>query len=352
MRYNLDIEKKELILTIFKNTYVFDIDDLNIILQDDTGELFIMWFIENDELFCNNYKKMHILEKIFNLPYELYDWVFIDGDKYNLHRNNISYSQKNDIKFTSELKIINSYNGKIINNNFKYSLKNQYWLVEENEKQYYILNCSDVLIKLSYNDIDILNTFKKNYWIVSKNNNINDVKNYVHTNILETNSEKLSFKKIFLHKLISSKNNNLELKTFDNINILHINSDIYDNRIENLKLEYKKNRKCNAKILPYIQDCGEKKLPKYVVYYDERYGESEEEKNTKNQEEKKKFIDFRKNKIKNNEEFVDTRKTRQFFKIENHPKIDKVWQSTKSYLKTIEFKYEETINKLTELNNM
>ena len=351
MRYKFNIEKQELILTIEKNTYLFDIADLNIILQDDEGYLFTIWFLENDELFCNSYKKMHILEKIYDVSYELYDWIFLDDNKYNLHRNNISFSQKNDIKFPPELKIISVHDGKIINNNFIRSVKNQYWLVEEEGKQYYIINCDGVLIKLSYNDIDILNIYKKNYWVISKNKNTQGV-NYANTNILETNSNKLSYKKIFLHKLIYSKNNKVEIKTVDNLNIIHINSDIYDNRIENLKLEYKKNRKCNAKLLPDIKDCEEKKLPKYVVYYDERYGESDEEKGTRNQEEKKKFIELRKNKIKNNEEFIDTRKTRQFFKIENHPRLDKVWQSTKSNLKTIEFKYEETINKLTEINNM
>ena len=335
--------------------YRFDIDDLNIILNNEDNKLISTWILENNELFCNDYKIIHVLEKLFNLPYELHDWVFLDNDKYNLHRNNITYSQKCNILLFPQLKIIKMHDGKIINSNFIHTIKNQYFLVEENEKQYYIFICDNLLIKLSLNDIDFINIYKKNYWIIYKynsNNNLKTISNYAHTNILETIDNKLFYKKIFLHKLIYSKNNNIALKSLDNINIIHINSDIYDNRIENLKLEYKKNRKCNAKILPYIQDCGEKKLPKYVVYYDERYGESEEEKNTKNQEEKKKFIDFRKNKIKNNEEFVDTRKTRQFFKIENHPKIDKVWQSTKSYLKTIEFKYEETINKLTELNNM
>ena len=106
MKYNFDILKQELTLVICKNMYMFDMEDLNIILQNDNGELFTMWFIENEELFCNSYKKMHILEKILNLPYELYDWVFLDGSKYNLHRNNISYTQKNYIKFHPELKII------------------------------------------------------------------------------------------------------------------------------------------------------------------------------------------------------------------------------------------------------
>jgi hypothetical protein len=165
-------------------------------------------------------------------------------------------------------------------------------------------------------------------------------------------NNKLVYKKIYLHKLIFE--NNIQKNYDENgSNILHINGDIYDNREENLKIEYKKTRKINAKEVPsIILNNLNVKLPKYVVYYKEKYGESEQEKKIKDPELKKKFIIDRKIKLNNKELFEDDRKTREFFKIENHPKTIKSWCSCKSIKKTIETKYSETLIKLEMFNKM
>lgn len=44
-------------------------------------------------------------------------------------------------------------------------------------------------------------------------------------------------------------------------------------------------------------------------------------------------------------------RSREFFKIDKHPKLEKSWATTKSYKYTIQEKLQEAKNKLSELDN-
>lgn len=99
-----------------------------------------------------------------------------------------------------------------------------------------------------------------------------------------------------------------------------------DNRIENLRWATqseqnsntdKRNRKQNAKPLP--EGLKQSDIPKYVVYYHE---------------------------ILNKE----TGRFREYFKIEKHPKLDKIWIGTKSMSISIQDKLQMAKDKLKELN--
>jgi hypothetical protein len=340
---------KSMSITVKKLTYFFDIDDYDSLAYN--GETVnITWNVCKDELFLFlNGNLIHILEKIFSIPYDLYDWIYIDNNKYNIKRDNITYTQKCNIILPIELTIIKKYDGIIITTNFIHKIKNIYWLIDDNNVKYYILTCGDNLIKIDYQYIDIvLNTYEKHIWVCYKN--IIFDKNYAHVKVLQSNG-KLIYSTVFMHKLLFSIAHNIILDSLDDINIIHDNSDIYDNRISNLRLECIKTIKKEKNIIPkdfFINNV----LPKYLVYYNEKYGESEEEKKLENKKDKKDFIEFRKNKIKNNETFIDTRKSRNFFIIENHPKLEKVWVSIKSNGSSIKYKYEEALKKLEELNNI
>lgn len=129
---------------------------------------------------------------------------------------------------------------------------------------------------------------------------------------------------IYLHQLIckTEHGDESETKSVDYININKL-----DNRIENLRCATqseqnsntdKRARKHNAKPLP--EGLTQSDLPKYVVYYHEWL----------------------------NKEHT---RSREFFTIDKHPKLQKIWATTKSNKYTIQEKLQESKNKLSELDN-
>lgn len=192
---------------------------------------------------------------------------------------------------------------------------NNYSLVydknDELKKEFYIMYFSDN--KYFYFSVENLDNVLNKTWY--ENNN------YIATMIME-NKKKVNK---YLYQFICENNNNDEE---DNYVINYKNGNKMDNRIENLEwitkeqklilnINEPKKEKSNARKLP--DDLIVKKMPKYVGYRLE---------------------------IRNKESGA----FRDFFVIENHPKLKGRWESSKSKKIDINERYQSTINKLEELN--
>ena len=197
--------------------------------------------------------------------------------------------------------------------------KNILYLVRNNltNEQYYKMTCGEnVFTLLSIEDVAQIKNIKpfRPCWTLGVNSR------YV--------TGRLKDKTHYLHRFVMKNQYPNDDKLIDKkFSIDHINRDKLDNRRSNLRFATqseqnantnKRSRKYNANPLP--DGLTQAMLPKYVVYYHEVY-----------------------NKEKN--------LTREFFKIESHPKLDKPIMSSKSRKVSLTTKLDEIKQKLHNLEN-
>ena len=202
-------------------------------------------------------------------------------------------------------------------------MKNPVWKVKQDNIEYVLIYCEkDTICKLcpiSYQkildfEIDINNN-KKITWYKSANGYITG-----------TN-------KLYIHQVITGCYGNG--KGTKNISMDHNDRNPLNNNFENLRIATreeqeqnskgiaegtKRARKTNAKPLP--DGITQENMKKYVVYYHEWYNK-------------------------------DKTKSREYFKIEKHPKLlDEIWIGSKSNKISIQDKLIQANNYIDELNNL
>jgi hypothetical protein len=208
----------------------------------------------------------------------------------------------------------------IINGKGTGYIKNPFWKVMNlNTDEYYIMYCgNNIYTYFSVDDFkEVINPKEDHYpsWYLHSGTGYITSRKYPNS---ESNMN-------YLHQVICKKHNE---KKYVTQSVDHINRNKIDNRKENLRFATqslqnsnrdKCKRKVNARSLP--DGLTQNDLPKYVVYYKEKYGQNKD-------------------------------KIREWFNIEKHPKLEekKRWSTSKSMEVSIRNKLNLAKEKLEELN--
>jgi hypothetical protein len=263
--------------------------------------------------------------------------VLNNFNRYNsiIYINNNSFSDNTntdeiniDIFYKIHTKIINEYSiekiikGHTKSRGVKANIEcNRIWIAYKNNKKYYLMGCdNDYIIKLCEKSYKIILEYeqtikKKITWYVNK-------EKYIQGRISENYL-------LYIHQVITGCHGNGR-GTMD-ISVDHIDRDQLNNCFDNLKIATReeqeantksadgerRERKHNAKPLP--DGITNDMMKKYIVYYKECYNK-----------EKQLY--------------------REFFKIEKHPKLDKIWVGSKSNKISITDKLKVANDMVDELN--
>jgi hypothetical protein len=264
-------------------------------------------FISNEDYpsYSYNYRRITYLDFIFSVNGEYVYFVFINENKNDLRRKNVK------IYHHAHKTIIKNYNILVYQEGHYQTMgqdanimKNPIWKILENEKEYVLMYCEkDTICKLcaiSYQkiiDYEINeNNGKKLTWYKHRNG-------YIITHL--TNEKLLYIHQIIMECYGNGKGTKL-------ISVDHIDQDPLNNSYENLRIASRKEQENNSKGIkdgtkrerkssaqPLPEGLTQQMMKKHVVYYNE-------------------WLD------------KEHTKQREFFKVEKHPKLDKVWTTTKS----------------------
>jgi hypothetical protein len=300
-QYIVGEEYKQCLIKYTGREYVLEPEQFNKIINFDRS----FKFYNNDDdypAYGVNNKKINYLEFLYGLNPDNYIYRFKNSNKYDLQSNNILIIDKDFKSLIDQYDVIEFMNNGILITMGKYAgtYKNNMYKINNDDKIEYLMLCNqNILCRLCPISYDKIINYEKNL-----NNNKRIVWSY-HSNgyILGNNN-------LYIHQIIMDCYGHG--KGTKNISVDHIDQNPLNNTYANLKIatreEQEKNskgikegtkraRKHNAKELP--EGITHNMLNKYVVYYKECY---------------------------NSEKDLH----REFFKVERHPKLDKLWASSKS----------------------
>ena len=305
-----------------ENCYSIKFGNINIIIDPEQytilqnlNKRLIYNSLDDYPYYNKNYKKYDILTILYKYKKNNLVYHFINNNKYDLRSNNvIIHHQYNDI-INKDFDIIKYIPGHYVDNGKDaYFMKNPIWMTKNND---YLMYCEPgklcILCEKSY---QLIKDYEK---ALNK-----PITYYYLQNGYIAHADNL-----YIHQIIMNYHGNG--KGTKNGSVDHKNRNRLDNRLDNLEITThqqqqankvgsiegtKRKRKTSAKPLPdgLTQDM----MPKYVVYYREMYNKEKQ-------------------------------LSREFFKIEKHPKLTKPLAGSKSNKLTILEKLEQIKQKLQQL---
>jgi hypothetical protein len=298
-QYGYDDDEKCGKIHIADKTILVDIHDLFQIINYPKG--FIHY--DNDSsfpYFWSNKQKISYLEFLYTYMQDESEYVFKNGNPLDIRRQNIDIVHHKHDEIMKKYNVIKYTKGHYVTNGKDArKMKNPLW---------YVINSSGNTSILMYCERDtIVELCELAYEKICK---FEEKLGKKITFSKQKNGYIQSSNKLYIHQIISGCYGNG--KGTKKLSVDHIDRDPLNNRCDNLRIVEneiqqknrkgilkgtKRARKQSARALP--DDITQDMLEKYVVYYHECYNK-----------EKQLY--------------------REFFKVEKHPKLDKIWITSKS----------------------
>ena len=320
--YSTNIELNCGVIEYNNKIYLFDNNDKDKIINFDKKFMFVS---EKDiyPSYSSNYRRYSYLEFIYNFSTSEMTYHFKNKNQYDLRQCNVEIYHNYQHIINNKYNIIEYIPGHYLTLGISANkMKNPLWRILENDKEYLLMYCEkDTICKLCSESYQKILNYEKN---IDKKLSWYNNNGYIMAHIS-------SGKLLYIHQIIMNCYGNG--KGTKNISVDHIDQDPLNNSLENLRIATRKEqeensngikagtkreRKQNAIQLP--EGITQDMMRKYVVYYHE-------------------WLD------------KEHTKDREFFKVEKHPKLDKIWFTSKSSKVSIQEKLEQANKVVDDLEN-
>jgi hypothetical protein len=309
LSYDFDSQFNCGIIRFNDKSVLIDFKDLFSIINFNKNFIYFDADDKDYPFYLRHHQKITYLEYLFKYDPSNIEYVFKNNNKFDLRRENIIIYHEFHKKITEKYNIIDFKLGHFSETGANaYVMKNPIWKIIENEKEYWLMYCEkDTIIKLCQKSLDKIKEYENTK---NEGNRITFFK-LQNGYIMASNN-------LYIHQIITGCYGNG--KGTSTISVDHIDQDPLNNTWVNLKIATrneqeqnskgikpgtKRERKHNAQNLP--DGITQEMIKKYVVYY---------------------------------KDYADKEKTqvREYFRVESHPKLDKLWSTTKSCKITIQEK--------------
>jgi hypothetical protein len=268
-----------------------------------------------------NYKRFSYLEFIFSYSQESVCYIFLNNNHYDLRKSNVQIYHLYHKIIIQTYNVIDYINGHYLSVGQDANImKNPMWKIQENGKEYWLMFCEkNTIIKLCQESLNKIKKYETD----------NDIKKITFYKL--QNGYIMGSNNLYIHQIITGYYGNG--KGTINASVDHIDQDPLNNSWENLRIatrkeqeqntkgikpDTKRERKHNAQDLP--NGITQETMKKYVCYY-------------------KDYAD------------KDKKILREYFRVEKHPKLDKLWSTTKSCKVTIQEKLSQANKVVDDLEN-